>query len=142
MFDANTPQDTRAFFFETWEKHQRAEPLSPLEAQILDVILAHPEYHVIFKNKARSTQKAYFSALGDVNPFLHMGLHLALREQLSTNRPAGIKAAYERLSLRLKDPLAAEHLFMQCLENCLFTAQQHKTAPDEKAYLQACLALV
>jgi hypothetical protein len=24
------------------------------------------------------------------NPFLHMGLHLALREQIATDRPAGI----------------------------------------------------
>ncbi len=141
MFQAKNLQDTRPFFFETWEKHKKAEPLTPLEAQLLDVMLAHPEYHEVFENPECSSGRAYFTELGETNPFLHMGLHLAVREQVSTNRPPGIQKAYEQLAA-LMPPLEAEHKLMCCLEDCLWTAQKNNTIPDESAYLKACLALI
>jgi hypothetical protein len=142
MFQAKNTHDTRPFFFETWAKHKQSKPLTSLENQVLDVILAHPEYHAILDNPKLATDRTYFAELGDTNPFLHMGLHIALREQIGTNRPAGIQKAYQNLSARLNAPLDAEHLLMQCLEDCLWRAQQNKTMPDETAYLQACIALV
>jgi hypothetical protein len=142
MFQAKNTQDTRPFFFDTWKKHTQSKPLTPLEAQVLDVILAHPEYHAMLDNPSLATHRTYFAELGDTNPFLHMGLHLALREQISTNRPDGIRNAYQHLIKHLKTPEDAEHLLMHCLEDCLQHAQQNNTLPDEPAYLQACLALI
>ncbi|MCH9689746.1 MAG: DUF1841 family protein [Gammaproteobacteria bacterium] len=140
MFQAENVQDTRPFFFETWAKYKQSQPLTPLEDQLIDVILAHPEYHVVLDNPKRTADKTYFAELGMSNPFLHMGLHLAVRDQVKTNRPPGIQSAYNTLSSQLKAPLEAEHQLMQCLEDCLWRAQQHNTMPDESAYLQACLA--
>ncbi|MCH9755918.1 MAG: DUF1841 family protein [Gammaproteobacteria bacterium] len=142
MFQAENVQDTRPFFFDTWEKHKHAKPLTPLETQLLDVILAHPEYHAVLDNPSLAANRTYFAELGDANPFLHMGLHLALREQISTNRPQGINNAYKTLSTRLKSPLEAEHQLMRCLEDCLWRAQQNNTMPDEAAYLAECLKLI
>ena len=77
MFQAKNIQDTRPFFFDTWEKHKRSKPLTPLEAQLIDVILSHPEYHALLDNPKLATDRTYFAELGETNPFLHMGLHLA-----------------------------------------------------------------
>lgn len=141
MFQAKTTQDTRPFFFETWEKHKRGQPLTPLEEQLLDVILTHPEYHEMFENPERSAHRPYFAELGETNPFLHMGLHLAIRDQVSTNRPHGIQKIYDTLAKRMH-PLHVEHKLMHCLEDCLWTAQKNNTMPDEATYLKACLNLI
>ncbi|MDF1645762.1 MAG: DUF1841 family protein [Legionellaceae bacterium] len=142
MSQTQNIQDTRPFFFETWEKHKQFKPLTPLEEQLLDVILAHPEYHAILDSPNLTANRSYFADLGETNPFLHMGLHLAVREQISTNRPNGITEAFQSLKKRFKAPLEAEHELMQCLENCLWHAQQNNAMPDEAAYLAACLALI
>jgi hypothetical protein len=73
---------------------------------------------------------------GQVNPFLHMGLHLGLREQLATNRPAGIAQEHARLTRRLASAHAAEHLMVDALAETLWEAQRAGRAPDEQAYLE------
>ena len=72
------------------------------------------------------------------NPFLHMGMHIAIREQLSTQRPPGIEAAYKQLLERLGDLHAVEHHMMECLGQAMWEAQRQGTPPDESAYLE-CL---
>ncbi len=73
---------------------------------------------------------------GRENPFLHMGLHLALREQLGTNRPAGIVAEHQRLARRARDVHAAEHQMIEVLATLLWEAQRAGRAPDEQQYLE------
>jgi hypothetical protein len=46
MFSPNRDQ-ARRFFFDTWRKYQRGEPLEGLEQTALGVILLHPEYHAL-----------------------------------------------------------------------------------------------
>lgn len=142
MFQTNKTQDTRTFFFETWEKNKQKKSLTPLETEVFDVMLAHPEYHALFDNPAQVSDRAYFAELGDTNPFLHLGLHLALREQVATNRPFGIAGIYNTLTLQLNAPLEAEHQLMQCLEDCLWIAQKNHALPDETHYLNQCTKLL
>ena len=66
-------------------------------------------------------------------------LHLALLEQLATDRPAGIRAHYQRIVQRSGDAHEAEHLAMECLVQALWEAQRDGRAPDEESYLN-CLA--
>ncbi len=66
-----------------------------------------------------------------------MGLHLAVREQVSTNRPAGIAEVFELLRKKSGDRHAAEHQALDCLAEALWTAQSNNTAPDEQAYLES-----
>ena len=65
-----------------------------------------------------------------------MGLHMALAEQLQTNRPKGIRTVYQTLCEKLQDAHAAEHKMADCLMESLWQAQRQKKMPDEKAYLQ------
>ena len=64
-----------------------------------------------------------------------MGLHIAIREQLSIDRPAGVKAAYAALLKKTGDPHAAEHAMLECLAETLWHAQRDNRLPDEQAYL-------
>lgn len=135
MFYGNTIQETRQIFFSSWEKYQQKKPLLPLEKEIVQVILAHPEYHQILHNYSKFQQHAYFPELGETNPFLHMGLHLAIREQIATNRPSGINAIYQSLLKKYTEPLVVEHLMMEQLAECLWHSQKNNVPPDEYHYL-------
>lgn len=138
MFYGNTINDTRKLFFSSWEKSQNKEPLLPLEQQIVEVIKDHPEYHKMLESPSFSQEANYFPEMGQTNPFLHMGLHLAIREQLSTNRPSGIQSVYHALVKAQGNPLEVEHLLMERLAECLWQAQRQQSMPDEAAYLTAC----
>ena len=86
-----------------WQRHRDGLPLEPLQAQIADVIAAHPEYQAFVASET-SAQADFLPEGGRENPFLHMGLHLALREQLGTDRPRGIRAVHQQLVLVVVRP--------------------------------------
>lgn len=136
MFYGETIQDTRQLFFSSWDKFKKKQPLLPLEEQIVQVILAHPEYHKAIENHEHYKQHTYYPEFGETNPFLHMGLHIAVREQIITDRPQGIKMVYQDLLKKYKDPLHVEHLIMDQLAECLWLSQKNNTPPDEKHYLE------
>lgn len=135
MFYGDTIQETRQMFFISWEKYQQKQVLLPLENEIVQVILAHPEYHKILENSQTVQQQTYFPELGETNPFLHMGLHLGIREQIATDRPLGINAIYHQLIKKYADLLKVEHLMMDQLAECLWHSQKNNLPPDEHVYL-------
>jgi hypothetical protein len=137
MFYGDTIQETRQMFFNSWEKYQKKQSLLPLENEIVQVILAHPEYHKVLENSNKFQQQSYFPELGETNPFLHMGLHLGIREQIATDRPVGINAIYQLLIKKYNDSLAVEHLMMEQLAECLWHSQKNNLPPDEQYYLHA-----
>jgi hypothetical protein len=64
-------------------------------------------------------------------------LHLALREQLATDRPRGIAQVHRRLSAGYPGGHSAEHRMMEVLERTLWEAQRAARMPDEAQYLEA-----
>jgi hypothetical protein len=142
MFYGDNVQDTRQLFFLSWHKYRQKKTLLPLEKQIADVILSHPEYHLLFDTNTPQDDQAYFPELGQSNPFLHMGLHLAIRDQVATNRPPGISSIYQRLVDKYADINTVEHLLMDHLVECLWRAQRNQQMPDETTYLNACRRLL
>jgi hypothetical protein len=127
----------RRMYVEAWQRSRQSLPLEPLQARIADVVTVHPEYHAALEAGGETLEKDWHGEDGQSNPFLHMGMHLAIREQAATDRPAGIAAIHRALSERLGDPHAAEHLMMECLAAELWRAQQNGIAPDESDYLEA-----
>ena len=121
-------------YAEAWQKARGGQPLSPLEAQIAGVIEQHPEYHQDIADL--DADRDYPPEAGQTNPFLHMGLHLSLREQIATDRPAGIAAIYAGLLARDGDPHAVEHRMIDCLAETLWQAQRDGGLPDEGRYLE------
>lgn len=137
LFGQNRDQ-LRQVYFETWKKYQNQLPLEPLEKMITEVVLQHPEYHDMLENLEGSLHKEYLPEMGESNPFLHMGMHIGIQEQLSTDRPSGIRLLYQQLLNRHKDAHRVEHLMMDCLAEMIWQAQRNQTSPDENSYLE-CL---
>ncbi len=135
MFTQDRDQ-LRKFWLDAWQRNQRGEPLDPLSQQVVQIISEHPEYHALLTEKAM--QREFLPESGEVNPFLHMGMHLALREQITTDRPQGIRHVFNQLALQACGPHEAEHRMMDCLGEALWQAQRTQQPPDEQAYL-ACL---
>ena len=132
--------EIRRVYIDVWEKLQQGALLEPMESVIASVIQLHPEYHDLL-HQGTAAQQAEFSAeAGHSNPFLHMGMHIALREQTATDRPTGISQIHQQLSVRLGQH-EAEHAMMECLGQALWQAQRNNTLPDEQAYLE-CLKRV
>lgn len=127
-------QDLRNIFFESWRKHCEQLAPEPLEAQIIAVMLEHPEYHAILNQPHCYEEKEFL----DSNPFLHMGLHLAVQEQINTNRPNGINTIFAELQKQANDTHTAEHKMIDCLGLLLWDAQRKGAMPDEQHYL-TCL---
>ena len=137
MLFGNDRTALRRFYYEAWRKLREGAALEPLERQVAEVVREHPEYHALLESDA-ALDRDFTPEGGQSNPFLHMGMHLALREQLAGNRPDGIVSAYQRLLLRLSDAHEAEHRMLECLGSALWEAQRNNRPPDEAAYLQ-CL---
>jgi hypothetical protein len=131
---AHDRQQLRKAYADAWKKSQQQQTLTPLEQQIVDVIQEHPEYHA----SLQQLESDFLPESGQTNPFLHLGMHLGLREQLSTNRPLGIRDCYQALCNKYKSSHQAEHDMMECLGEIIWQAQKTGTAPDESIYL-SCL---
>jgi hypothetical protein len=134
MFAGSSRETLRQRYVTAWQRRCEGLPLEPLDAQIADVIELHPEYQQLLQD-ADALEAAYTVEEGRINPFLHMGLHLGLREQLATRRPAGIEQIHARLAARLGDAHEAEHRMIDVLAEALWEAQRAGRAPDETAYL-------
>ena len=98
------------------------------------MISEHPEYRVILESAAADLAN-YSPRSGQINPWLHMGLHLAIRDQVNTNRPHGIAELHARLVKSSGDAHEAEHRMLEVLAEQLWEAQRSGQPPDEAAYL-------
>jgi len=134
MFDP-TREQVRETFFGAWRKYRAGEPLAGIETIVLDVILAHPEYHALLSDPERYRDEDYTER---PNPFLHMSLHIALEEQLSIDQPPGIAAHFAKLLARTRDRHEALHEALECLAETVWRAQRDHVPPDAVAYLE-CL---
>ncbi len=137
MIFGNDREQLRRQYRRAWRKHQAGEPLEPLERLIAGVVAMHPEYHRWIESESALVQN-FDPTQGQTNPFLHMGMHIALAEQVGTDRPAGIHRIHQRLTQKYGSPHEAEHQMMECLGRVLWEAQRDNRPPDEKAYLE-CL---
>lgn len=135
IFADQSREQLRRLYLDAWRKFRNHLPLEPLETQIAAVIAEHPEYHPLFEAEA-AVQAEFLPESGASNPFLHLGLHLAIREQVSTDRPAGIAAVHVHLSKRLGSALEAEHRMLETLAEAIWEAQRTGRPPDEQTYLE------
>lgn len=136
LFGSFRRDELRRLYLEAWRKLKAGAPLEPLEAQIAAVIAEHPEYVPWLESGEEALAADFTPEGGRENPFLHMALHLAIRDQVATDRPQGIARLQRELAQRLGDAHAAEHAMMEALAETLWEAQRGGGAPDERAYLQ------
>jgi hypothetical protein len=137
---SNDRDAMRRFFVSAWLKQRNRELLSPLENMVASIVAQHPEYHAILVDEQTALEAEF--AEGVPNPFLHMGMHIAIQEQIGADRPPGIRQMHHQAAQRIGDVHGAEHRMIDCLGVVLHEAQSSGTAPDESRYLECLKRLV
>jgi Domain of unknown function (DUF1841) len=133
-FESFSREQLRQSYSDAWRKHLARAPLTPLEAMIADVVGAHPEYQALVGDADAAIAFEAGKSGEAENPFLHMGLHLAVREQVSIDRPPGVRELHRQLQAR-EGLHSAEHILMEALSETLWQAQRTGRPPDEGNYL-------
>lgn len=126
----------RDMFINAWADRQAGRPQDKQALMIAEVVGMHPEYHRDIESGA-ARHRDYDGSDGQSNPFLHMAMHIAVREQLDVNLPPGIVKIHRQLTGRLGDAHAAEHQMLECLAEVLWNAQLEGTEPDINNYMAA-----
>lgn len=134
MFNPSREQ-VRQFFCAAWRKHRERLILEGAEVTAADLIAEHPEYHALLENPQAAVEQEFTPEGGQMNPFLHLSLHLAIAEQISIDQPRGIKAAYFALRQKM-DVHDAEHTIMECLGEALWRSQRENRPMDGETYLE------
>jgi len=134
---SNDRTELRKVFYDCWKLKRDGQSLDALQQMIAGVIEQHPEYHALLESDTY-LDRDFHAVAGETNPFLHMSMHIALIEQISTDRPTGIRDCHQQLTRSLGSPHEAEHRMMECLTEAIWQAQRNNQMPDESAYL-ACL---
>ena len=142
IFGEDRRDELRAFFVEAWRRRCGNLPAEPLQVRVADVIELHPEYHELLEDPDAMLDRDWTPENGESNPFLHMGLHIAIREGAAADRPAGIRALRERLIALAGDEHDADHGMMECLAETLWEAQRAGLPPDEQGYLERVRRLI
>jgi len=137
----NDRNEMRKMFFSAWANFNNKALLQPLEQVIVNIIQLHPEYHSLLENES-NLDKEYTPEMGETNPFLHMSMHIAIQEQLSTNRPENLKKVYQSLLASHQDAHQVEHMLMECLGQMIWQAQRDQTLPNENHYISCIEKLV
>jgi len=130
----------RDVFFRAWRNHRNGVALDGIERVVVGVALQHPEYQALL-NDPDTGERDFSEAAGESNPFLHLGMHIAIEEQIAIDQPRGVQSHYQTLRVRLADEHAAQHAMMECLGEMLWQAQRDNAAPSEAVYLD-CLARI
>ena len=131
----------RRVFVDAWRKAKNGDPLQPLERLLAEVIAEHPECQGFLVDADAGIGRDFPPELGETNPFLHLGLHLGIREQIAVDRPAGVLSLYRRILRHAGDAHEAEHRIMECLARSLWEAQRAGRMPDEAGYLDCLRSL-
>ncbi len=133
----NSParEETRKVFYQVWHKMKDNEQIvDPMESCIANIIQLHPEYQPVLEQQD-DLYADFHPDLGNSNPFLHMGMHIAIQEQLSINQPSGICDLYQELKNKYSDIHQLEHIIIDCLGQTLWQAQRQQKDLDASLYL-------
>jgi hypothetical protein len=133
MFNPTRDQ-VRQFFCSTWQKHRAGHSLEGAEIGAGELCARHPEYHALLENPALALEQEWSPENGQMNPFLHLSLHLAIGEQVSINQPPGIREAFNVLSQTMSVH-EAEHVILERLGETIWSAQRNGTPMDASAYI-------
>jgi hypothetical protein len=134
MFDPSREQ-ARTFFVEAWRKRRERGVLTPLEQIAADLVELHPEYHKLLEDP-EAVERDFSPEDGQINPFLHLSLHLAIHEQLSIDQPPGLRAAYDACLARRGNRHEALHDVLECLGETIWRAQRDRAPLDALAYIE------
>jgi hypothetical protein len=118
----------RKVFYDAWVRHIEGERLSDFDQRLVKVMQCYPEFtqHIASDGvQCQSTQ----------NPYMVMGAHLEVVEQVAQDRPEGIRLFYQSLALKAGD-IQAQIMMRDILLTVLAQSYQSGDVPDYSEYLQ------
>jgi len=130
--------DVRRFFCSVYAKARTGVAMEAIETLAAQWMDEHPEYAEEFADEAAALRTMGEVREGQVNPFLHVSMHLSISEQCSIDQPRGIRQAVELLTRKRDSLHHAHHEAMECLGQMLWESQQAGRPPDGNAYI-ACV---
>jgi hypothetical protein len=130
-----TRDEVRRFFIGAWRKFRSGAELEGLEKVAVGILALHAEYHPLLDAGDAAIGREYGPDSGELNPFLHLSLHLAVAEQVSIDQPRGIRDLHAQLQASRGEHEAA-HAVLECLGETVWQAQRTGAPPDEAAYLE------
>lgn len=134
MFNPSRDQ-VRQFFCTAWRKYRERQPLAGAEVTAADLVARHPEYHPLLDNETEALTREWTPEGGQMNPFLHLSLHLAIHEQLSIDQPRGIVAAFQALCRKMPHH-DAEHVLLETLGEIVWRTQSRGETIDPETYVE------
>jgi len=135
-------EEVREFFCTTWQKHQDAHVLTPLEMIASQWMEQHPEFHAILSDPSGALEQEFTPEKGMTNPFLHLSMHLSISEQISIDQPPGIRHIANTLSRKLDSEHEAQHQIMECLGQVLWQAQNQSKPINVTDYVELLKKLI
>jgi len=138
----NDRNQIRQFYFDVWHKHQNGALLQGLETVVAQVIEEHPEYHKLLNDADANLNRDWTPEQGESNPFLHMGMHISIQEQLGSQRPPEIRSIYQQLLNKYANAHETEHQMIECLGFVMWQAQSTGKEPDLNQYLECLKKLI
>jgi hypothetical protein len=124
----------REVFFTAWQTFKSNSPLSPMEKIIIDVIQAHPEYHLLFDHPEQYS--AHDPKYSKDNPFLHLSMHIAVIEHIHYDRPFGFRLAYHQLHARYPNEHELQHQIMDIIQHMIWEAMQQNKPINEQELMR------
>lgn len=140
MLYGNDREQIRFYYYEAWQKYLKNQSLNELESIIVEVIQQNPEFQYLFEADAYKLNQNFDNH--QVNPFWQMGLHIAIKEQIKSDRPLGIRQIYHQLKQHYESAHKAENIMIHYLEQILIQSQQTGMQPDEYHYLRKLYQLI
>lgn len=132
--------ELRRRFVQVARNLESGTPCDPSDLHLASVLLDHPQARsllasatgeALIRGEDRSEREG--SAL-----FLHLALHVALREQVAADRPPGIRALHERyVTWAHHDRVEAEHRMLPILAEAMERELSESSPGDPRSYLEA-----
>lgn len=101
-------------FHQIWIKGKHFQKLTAEEELIYDIMNEHPEYYVHYE--CGDNLDFDYEKSENINPFLHISLHIILKKILNSNQLEELNILYSNL-LKKAEEHYAEHILLEELLN-------------------------
>ena len=118
-----------------WRRSERGNPLNPEEERLARILREHGEFARVWAAAADRPSLEEPGA-GDINPFLHVQVHMMIETQIRTGQPPGVAKVIGELENSGMTRHEAIHSVGKILTLELHRAMAGKGAFDSAAYLQ------
>lgn len=119
---------------QVWRRSERGDPLNPEEERLARILREHREFAPVWAAAADRASLEETGA-GEINPFLHVQVHMIVEAQIRTGQPPGVARVIGELENSGMTRHEAIHAAGKILTLELHRAMVGKGAFDSAAYL-------